>query len=284
MQNRRILLPPEYPFKPPHIVFLNQSGRFETNTKICLSFSAFHPELWQPAWGIRLILEALIAFLPSPADGAIGALDWSPAERKRLAAKSKDFCCPLCGKIASLLPPLKEKSSPVKPSRFQKEIEELQRIQMLEHHKKEGEQEANQSAPHDKEKGHEESANTSSDRHGTKVAGPMPSAETLHAAGETPTPPPVCIDIDANGRANSIAHKVASDMEGSGERAAAASNEVPATIPVANNTSEAPVADAKPSWLVEQTIHLTIAVLSVICALLLRKVQTLLAELQALEE
>ena len=41
-------------------MFLTPSGRFETNTKICLSFSAYHPELWQPAWGIRLILEALI--------------------------------------------------------------------------------------------------------------------------------------------------------------------------------------------------------------------------------
>jgi hypothetical protein len=46
----RILLPPEFPFKPPHIMFLTPSGRFETNTKVCLSFSAYHPELWQPAW------------------------------------------------------------------------------------------------------------------------------------------------------------------------------------------------------------------------------------------
>ena len=79
----RILLPPEYPFKPPHIMFLTPSGRFETGTKVCLSFSAYHPELWQPAWGIRLILEALISFLPTPADGAIGALDWTSEERKR---------------------------------------------------------------------------------------------------------------------------------------------------------------------------------------------------------
>ena len=76
-------LPPEYPFKPPHIIFLTPSGRFETNTKVCLSFSAYHPELWQPAWGIRLILEALISFLPTPADGAIGALDWTSTERRK---------------------------------------------------------------------------------------------------------------------------------------------------------------------------------------------------------
>ena len=42
----RILLPPEYPFKPPNIVFLTPSGRFETGVKVCLSFSAHHPELW----------------------------------------------------------------------------------------------------------------------------------------------------------------------------------------------------------------------------------------------
>ena len=70
-------------------MFLTPSGRFDTNTKVCLSFSAFHPELWQPAWGIRLILEALIAFLPTPADGAIGSLNWTPKERKRLAIKSQ---------------------------------------------------------------------------------------------------------------------------------------------------------------------------------------------------
>mmetsp|Transcript_27262 Transcript_27262/g.38342 ORF Transcript_27262/g.38342 Transcript_27262/m.38342 type:complete len:521 (-) Transcript_27262:21-1583(-) len=139
----RILLPPEYPFKPPHILFLTPSGRFETNTKICLSFSAYHPELWQPAWGIRLILEALISFLPTPADGAIGALDWKPSERKRLAKQSVDFCCAKCcgvgGKVIDTLPKLKPKSSSSddddeknkKPtSRFQKEIEQLQLLQM----------------------------------------------------------------------------------------------------------------------------------------------------------
>ena len=35
----RIVLPPEYPFKPPSFVLLTPNGRFETNTKICLSIS-----------------------------------------------------------------------------------------------------------------------------------------------------------------------------------------------------------------------------------------------------
>jgi ubiquitin-protein ligase len=38
------------------------SGRFEVNKKICLSISSFHPETWQPSWGIRTALLALMAF------------------------------------------------------------------------------------------------------------------------------------------------------------------------------------------------------------------------------
>jgi hypothetical protein len=121
---------------------LTPSGRFETNTKVCLSFSAYHPELWQPAWGIRLILEALISFLPTPADGAIGALDYKPAEKKRLAKQSIQWACPKCCangmSIVTLLPPLKvgvaagsttdADTTPL--TKFQKEIEQLQRLQL----------------------------------------------------------------------------------------------------------------------------------------------------------
>jgi ubiquitin-conjugating enzyme E2 J1 len=123
-------LPPEYPFKPPHIMFLTPSGRFETNTKVCLSFSAFHPELWQPAWGIRLILEAMISFLPTPADGAIGALDWTQKERKRLAIASQSYSCHLCGKCSDLFPKIDPEKKKME-SLFSKEIEELQRLQLL---------------------------------------------------------------------------------------------------------------------------------------------------------
>jgi ubiquitin-conjugating enzyme E2 J1 len=46
----RIQLPAEYPFKPPSFMMLTPSGRFETQTKICLSISNYHPEHWQPSW------------------------------------------------------------------------------------------------------------------------------------------------------------------------------------------------------------------------------------------
>ena len=66
-------------------MLLQPNGRFEVKKKICLSISAYHPEEWQPAWGVRLILEALISFMPTNGEGAIGALDFSADERKRLA-------------------------------------------------------------------------------------------------------------------------------------------------------------------------------------------------------
>ena len=68
----RILLPPEYPFKPPAFVLLTANGRFETGTKICLSISQHHPKQWQPSWSIRAALTAMRAFFPTPPEGAVG--------------------------------------------------------------------------------------------------------------------------------------------------------------------------------------------------------------------
>jgi len=93
----RILLPAEYPFKPPNIVLLTPNGRFEVGTKICLSISAHHPEYWQPSWSIRTVLIALIGFMPTAGGGAVGALDYSDEERRELARKSVSWVCPQCG-------------------------------------------------------------------------------------------------------------------------------------------------------------------------------------------
>eukprot|EP01112_Ceratiomyxa_fruticulosa_P011798 TRINITY_DN3234_c0_g1_i2.p1 TRINITY_DN3234_c0_g1~~TRINITY_DN3234_c0_g1_i2.p1 ORF type:complete len:315 (+),score=68.89 TRINITY_DN3234_c0_g1_i2:240-1184(+) len=92
----RLILPVDYPFKPPHIVLLNPSGRFEVGTKICLSLTAFHPEQWQPSWSIKTILLALISFMPNKGEGAIGALDYPASERRIMAKQSVNFHCDKC--------------------------------------------------------------------------------------------------------------------------------------------------------------------------------------------
>lgn len=93
----RIVLPPEYPMKPPSIILLTPNGRFEIGKKICLSISGHHPETWQPSWSIRTALLAIIGFMPTKGEGAIGSLDYTPEERRALAKKSQEFCCETCG-------------------------------------------------------------------------------------------------------------------------------------------------------------------------------------------
>ncbi|KAI0078177.1 UBC-like protein [Panus rudis PR-1116 ss-1] len=84
----RILLPSEYPFRPPAIMMLTPNGRFELNTKICISFTNYHEELWQPAWGVRTAIIGLQGFFPLKGTAAVGvgALEYPASERKRLAA------------------------------------------------------------------------------------------------------------------------------------------------------------------------------------------------------
>lgn len=68
-----------------------------------MSISGHHPESWQPSWSIRTALLALIAFMPTPAAGTIGSLDYTPEERKVLAKKSRNWQCDTCGKIMEKL-------------------------------------------------------------------------------------------------------------------------------------------------------------------------------------
>lgn len=89
----RILLPPEYPFKPPSFIMLSPNGRFETGVKICLSISSHHPEQWQPSWGVRTAITALMALFPYPGNGAIGALVREFAFREQTCKMHRHAAC-----------------------------------------------------------------------------------------------------------------------------------------------------------------------------------------------
>jgi len=107
----RIVLPPDYPMKPPNIIVLTPNGRFEIGKKICLSISGHHPESWQPSWSIRTALLAIIGFMPTPSQGTIGSLDYPPEERKKLAKKSGNFACADCGSGGCIVDLLKCKEA-----------------------------------------------------------------------------------------------------------------------------------------------------------------------------
>lgn len=103
----RILLPAEYPFRPPSLMMLTPNGRFELNTKICVSFTSYHEELWQPAWGVRTAILGLQGFFPLKGQQAVGvgSVEYPSGERKRLAALSREWVCPHCQESnISLLP------------------------------------------------------------------------------------------------------------------------------------------------------------------------------------
>ena len=66
-------IPIDYPMSPPNIYFLNESGRYQTNTKICMSITSYHKEEWSPAWTMRTMMEAIIAHF-AVEDNGIGSI------------------------------------------------------------------------------------------------------------------------------------------------------------------------------------------------------------------
>lgn len=85
----RLRFPKNYPFSPPSILMMTPSGRFETNTRLCLSMSDYHPESWQPGWSLATVLKGLLSFMceESPTTGAVHPPP-PLTERQRLAAAS----------------------------------------------------------------------------------------------------------------------------------------------------------------------------------------------------
>jgi len=80
------------------------------------------------------MLEALISFLPTKADGAIGSLDYTSEERKKLAIKSNGFFCNRCGLVKDSLPPLGScipTNKNKKTNRFEGELQKLHDLHMM---------------------------------------------------------------------------------------------------------------------------------------------------------
>ena len=86
-----IELPKEYPFAPPKIKMITPNGRLRADGKsLCFSFSDWHPESWNPAWGIRAIVLGVISFFYENRN-TNGALTDSKEKRQLFAKNSLDF-------------------------------------------------------------------------------------------------------------------------------------------------------------------------------------------------
>jgi len=90
MYQGKIKFPDDYPFKPPSIYMLTPNGRFETDRRLCLSISDFHPESWIPTWSVASIINGVLSFMLEDAP-TTGSVATSLAEKRRLAGLSVTF-------------------------------------------------------------------------------------------------------------------------------------------------------------------------------------------------
>ena len=58
-----LTFPPDYPMAPPRIMMHTPTGRFKTDTRLCLSISDYHPESWSCSWSIETVVIGLISFM-----------------------------------------------------------------------------------------------------------------------------------------------------------------------------------------------------------------------------
>ena len=98
MYQGKVKFPDDYPFKPPAIYMLTPNGRFETDRRLCLSISDFHPESWVPTWSVASIINGGLSFMLESAP-TTGSVETTLAEKLRLRdasvawnAKDPVFC------------------------------------------------------------------------------------------------------------------------------------------------------------------------------------------------
>ena len=86
----KLIFPPQYPMKPPGIMFFTPSGRFEINKRVCLTISDFHPETWSPLWTVGSILTGIVSFMNSD-EITTGGLSSSSKDKKAFALASAAY-------------------------------------------------------------------------------------------------------------------------------------------------------------------------------------------------
>ncbi|KAM3581774.1 Ubiquitin-conjugating enzyme E2 6 [Umbelopsis sp. WA50703] len=86
----KLVFPSDYPFKPPSIRMSTPSGRFQTDTRLCLTMSDFHPSSWNPSWSVATILNGLLSFMVTD-ETTTGSIKTTDAEKRIYAARSQKF-------------------------------------------------------------------------------------------------------------------------------------------------------------------------------------------------
>jgi len=88
----KLVFPKNYPLKPPSVIMLTPSGRFQPNRRLCLSMSDFHPETWNPIWSVSTILTGLYSFMLETSP-TLGSVDTTSSQKRKYAYQSLDSNC-----------------------------------------------------------------------------------------------------------------------------------------------------------------------------------------------
>jgi ubiquitin-conjugating enzyme E2 J2 len=86
----KLIFPKQYPLKPPGVMMLTPSGRFQPNRRLCLSMSDFHPESWNPMWSVSTILTGLYSFMLDT-NPTLGSIETSTRKKRQLAEASLEY-------------------------------------------------------------------------------------------------------------------------------------------------------------------------------------------------
>ncbi|KAG5361550.1 Ubiquitin-conjugating enzyme E2 6 [Yarrowia sp. C11] len=84
----KVVFPSQYPYAPPNIRMLTPNGRFLPDTRLCLSISDYHPESWNPSWGMGTILTGLLSFMTGTEHSTGCDTATNSFGRKKLAQES----------------------------------------------------------------------------------------------------------------------------------------------------------------------------------------------------
>ncbi|CAR26168.1 hypothetical protein ZYGR_0E01510 [Zygosaccharomyces rouxii] len=85
-----LTFPSDYPFQPPAIRMVTPSGRFQENTRLCLSMSDYHPTTWNPGWSVSTILNGLLSFMTSE-EGTTGSITTTEQQKKVFCKRSMEY-------------------------------------------------------------------------------------------------------------------------------------------------------------------------------------------------
>jgi ubiquitin-conjugating enzyme E2 J2 len=66
------------------------SGRFQTDSRLCLTMSDFHPSSWNPSWSVATILNGLLSFMVTD-ETTTGSIKTTDVEKRIYAARSHKF-------------------------------------------------------------------------------------------------------------------------------------------------------------------------------------------------